>query len=402
MARRMLVLVVVGCGVAVSTACGGDQIGDHQPVSTAGPVGSAVVEADGADAEDVTDKPQLRLSEPIAEIPDAVDLRVRPATDQIYVADRRGTIHRIGESPALDLSDTLEESLEQGLLAIAFAPDGDLVYLNIATESSTQILEYRVDDDGTVDRDSERPVLEFAQPYEGHNGGDLMFDDTGHLLIFSGDGGFVGDPDRTAQDLSVPLGKILRIDPTPTDDQGFGVPTDNPFLDEPGFGPIVWAAGLRNPWRGHFDHETGDLWIGDVGEFTWEEINVGWAADGSGRAANFGWSAYEGPDRFNLDQVAEDHRPPFHVYPHDGERCSIVGGKVYRGDAIAELEGWFVFTDFCDGRVRAIEVERDRSAGRKVLADGQVNNPVSIRTGSAGELYVVSILGEIVRIEPAV
>jgi len=359
---------------------------------------------DGGQSDDSTvpsAAPRLRLGDPIADVPDAVDLRVRPGTDQIYVADRFGVIHRLGSTPAVDLSDSLEASLEQGLLGMAFSNDGDALYLNIATDSTTRIVEYQVDPGGEIDPVSERLVLEFDQPYEGHNGGDLFFDDAENLLILSGDGGFVGDPDRTAQNLSSPLGKVLRIDPTPDEDRAFQIPSDNPFIDEDGFGPLVWSYGLRNPWRGHWDPSTGDLWIGDVGEFTWEQVNVGWAEDGSGRGVNFGWSAFDGPDRYNEDQVVEDHTPAFHSYEHGGERCSITGGKVYRGPAIEGLAGWYVFSDFCDGIVRAIEVGDDQTPAREVVADGQIPNPVSIRSGPDGELYIVSILGPIVPLEAA-
>jgi glucose/arabinose dehydrogenase len=354
-------------------------------------------DSDGASASDAA--PRLRLGDPIADMPDAVDLRVRPGTDQIYVADRVGVIHRLGSTPAVDLSDSFEPSLEQGLLGMAFSPDGDALYLNTVTAEMTRIVEYQVDPDGAIDPTSERLVLEFAQPYEGHNGGDLFFDDSGNLLILSGDGGFVGDPDRTAQDLRSPLGKVLRIDPTPDEDREFQIPGDNPFIDEDGFGPLVWSYGLRNPWRGKWDPLTGDLWIGDVGEFTWEEINVGWAEDGSGRGANFGWSGFDGPDRYNEDQVVTNHTPPFHAYEHDGQRCSITGGKVYRGSAIGDLAGWYVFSDFCDGVVRAMEIGDDQTPGREVVADGQIPNPVAIRSGPDGELYIVSILGPIVPLE---
>jgi glucose/arabinose dehydrogenase len=343
--------------------------------------------------------PVLGLGEPIAVIPDALDLRVRPGSGEIYIAERLGRIHRLGDGVVLDISSSIEPGVEEGVLGMTFSPTGETIYLNVTSESMTRIVEYGVNSSGEIDVTSERVLLEFEQPREPHNGGELLFDPSGMLLVFTGDGGAFMDHQRVALDLESPLGKILRIDPTPEGDRPYRVPADNPFVDVAGdtqWTPLIWSYGLRNPWRGHLDPETGDLVIGDVGNIAWEELNIAWGDERWGRGLSFGWSAFEGPERLNLDQPATGHTPPFHAYAHGEGRCSVTAGEIYRGQAIPALRGWLVFTDFCDGRIRALEITADREPGREVIADGEVRFPVAIRSGPEGELYVISIKGAIV------
>jgi hypothetical protein len=395
--------VFAACGIGVEPASVADDLAGGAASATAPPEdrvddgGDGTAGADDEPGAAAATLPRLRLGEPIAVVPDALELRVRPGTDEMYVADRLGRIHRLGDGVVLDLSESIEAEIEEGLLGMVFSPAGDAVYLNIVSESVTRVVELLVDAAGAILPDPPRTVIEFDQPYEAHNGGELLFDTDGMLLVFTGDGGFFGDPDRVALDRTSPLGKILRVDPTPDGDRSYQVPDDNPFTDGEGWAPLVWSYGLRNPWRGHLDPATGDLWIGDIGDFGWEELNVGWGDEGAGRGLSFGWSAFEGPDRYNDDQPAGGHTLPFHAYPHgDGGRCSVTAGEVYRGTGIDALDGWFVFSDFCDGVVRAIEVTPERTPGREIVAEGTVPIPVSIRSGPDGELYVVSIEGSIV------
>lgn len=342
--------------------------------------------------------PEVTVGDAVAQAAEPVDIAVRPGTDEVYVAERLGRVRRLGPDglgPALiDVSAQLDPGFEEGLLGLVFAPDGSFLYLQTTTDGRTTVSATPVRDDGTLDADARREVYGFDQPYEAHNGGDLAFGPDGHLYVFSGDGGFVADPERRALDLSSPLGKLLRIDPTPDGDEPYRIPADNPFVDDPDALDEIWSLGLRNPWRGSFDPLTGDLWIGDVGDFAWEEVNVAWADEGGGRGTSFGWSAFEGSERFNLDQPADGHEPPFFEYPHGDEGCSIAAGERYRGALLPELQGWFVFADFCTGIVRALEVLPDRTAGR-VVELGVVPTPVSVRAGPGDELYVVSIDGGI-------
>ena len=319
----------------------------------------------------------------------------------MYVVERGGTVRLIGSDGlgpvVLDVSGYLEPNSEEGLLGFAFAPDGSKAWLNEASRGRTSIVEYTLNGEGTFDAASRRVVYGFDQPYDNHNGGALLVGPDGLLYIFSGDGGYVADPDRTALDLTVPLGKVLRIDPTPGTSDAYSVPLDNPFVGEDDALPEIWAYGLRNPWRASFDSLTGDLWIGDVGDFAWEEINVAWADEGAGRGMSFGWSAFEGTHRYNKDQSAEGHKMPFYEYTHGEQGCSISAGTRYRGDSVENLAGWFVFADFCSGKVWALEVLDNRAAGR-IVELGEAKSPVAVTAGPDGEIFVVSFKGEILPI----
>ena len=329
-----------------------------------------------------------------------VDIAARPGTDEIYVAERLGFVRRIEDDgsdglvltqPLLDVSAELVANFEEGLLGFVFSPDGRHLYVHTTSALNTAVTAYPVDEIGGIDT-AKREIITFDQPFEAHNGGDLKFGPDGHLYVFSGDGGFIGDPERSALDLTSYLGKILRIVPTPAAAEPYRVPDDNPFVDRTDALAEIWAYGLRNPWRGSFDTLTGDLWIGDVGDFAWEEVNVAWADEGGGRGLSYGWSAYEGTTRFNDDQPADGHELPFFVYPHGEQGCSVTAGERYRGEAISGLWGWFVMADFCTGVVRALEVLPDRTPGRLVEL-GVVPSPVSVRAGPDGELFVVSVEG---------
>jgi glucose/arabinose dehydrogenase len=345
--------------------------------------------------------PKARLGTTIADAAGPVDVATHPVTGTMYVIERRGTVRAIepdGLGPVLlDVSDNVEPNDEEGLLGFAFSPDGTHAVLNKASAGRTSIVEYALDGEGGFDAASRRLVYGFDQPYDNHNGGAVLFGPDGMLYIFAGDGGFVADPNRSALDLSVPLGKILRIDPATGNGDPYTVPADNPFVGDSDALPEIWSYGLRNPWRASFDPSTGDLWIGDVGDFAWEEINVAWADEGTGRGTSFGWSAFEGTSRYNEDQPADGHEPPFFEYAHGEEGCSISAGARYRGEAIEDLVGWYVFADFCSGMVRALEVLDDRTPGRLVEL-GTVEYPVAVTAGPGGELFVVSVKGDIVPI----
>lgn len=348
-------------------------------------------------------EPEAVVGEAFATATEPVDVRARPGTDELWVAERAGIVSRLGAEGAevvLDIAASLVPRVEEGLLGFTFEPDGSILYLNTASQGRTTVTAYRVDPDGRVDPSSATEILSFGQPHENHNGGDLHIGPDGYLYVFTGDGGFVGDPDRLALDLTSPLGKILRVDPRPGEDPAVVVPLDNPFVDDPDALDEIWSYGLRNPWRGSFDPLTGDLWIGDVGDFDREEINVAWADQGGGRGVSFGWSAWEGTLRFNEDQPSDGHEFPFFEYEHGIDGCSVSAGEVYRGEAIPEMVGWFVVADFCSGVVRAIEVTPGRSPGR-VVTLGEVPAPVSVRAGVGGELVVVSVVGGLHPVLPA-
>src|SRR5581483_1178175 len=235
---------------------------------------------------------------------DAKQLFVVEQTGRIRVV-RDGTVLR---RPFLDLSGRVSCCGEQGLLSMAFAPgyrrSGRFYVDYTDAGGDTRVVEYRRRAAGPLAADPScaRVVLTVEQPYPNHNGGQLQFGPDGYLYIGLGDGGSEGDPQRTGQDLSTMLGKILRIDPRPARGQPYRVPADNPFAGVGGARPEIYAYGLRNPWRFSFDRQTSSLWIGDVGQNELEEVDSIGIADGAG--ANFGWSAYEGDARFNRDQRA--------------------------------------------------------------------------------------------------
>ena len=339
-----------------------------------------------------------------------VDLAWRDGDEALYVVSQGGTITRVtgeGTATVLDISDRTEARGEQGLLGLTFSPDGDRAYVNYTdTGDDTVIAEYAVDDDGRfAPPDEARVLLEIEQPFDNHNGGDLTFGPDGMLYIGTGDGGGAGDPDRRAADLGDLLGKILRIDPTPSGDQPYTVPADNPFVDDPAARPEIWSSGLRNPWRFSFDRATGDLWIGDVGQNAFEEIDVAPAINGrdAGRGESFGWSALEGNAPFNDDVAIEDPVPPFFTYENPAVGCSVAGGVRVRGGPVPDLVGWYVYGDYCAGRVWAIEVLGtgfEMAPGRHVEL-GQLPSVTAVVDGPQGEVYALSREGPVVRLDPA-
>ena len=298
----------------------------------------------------------------------------------------------VAGEPVLDISGAIVSGDEQGLLGHAFHPDEMLAYVDYTNKSGdTVIAEYAVADDGTFDPASAREVLTIDQPYPNHNGGEVTFGPDGYLYIGMGDGGAANDPERRALNVGQLLGKILRIDPTggKGDGQPYTVPADNPFVGIEGARPEIWSVGVRNPWRFNFDRETGDLWIGDVGQGEWEEINLARASDGAGRGVNFGWSAWEGTHRFNSDQAAAGVTMPIFEYPHGAAGCSVSGGDVYRGTALPSLVGWYLFSDYCSGIVTALQATDGTLTGQVEL--GTVAGVSAICAGPDGELYVLSL-----------
>ncbi len=332
-----------------------------------------------------------------------VDLAWRADDPALYIVERTGRVVPVRDgaagAPVLDITDLTEGRGEQGLLGLTFSPDGAMAYVNHTDDGGdTVIAEYAVGADGTFDPASRRVLITIEQPFPNHNGGNVAIGPDGMLYIGMGDGGAADDPLRAALNVTSLLGKILRIDPAQRDGQPYGIPADNPFVGVDGARPEIWAVGLRNPWRFSFDSVTGDLWIGDVGQNVLEEIDVAWAADGGGRGMNFGWSAWEGSQRYNADQPEQGATPPIYEYEHGDAGCSVSGGAVYRGTAVAALAGWYVFADFCSGYVFGLRIA-DRTVAAS-LTLGQVSSAAAVRSGPDGELYVVSIEGPVSRIAP--
>jgi glucose/arabinose dehydrogenase len=325
----------------------------------------------------------------------------------LFVVERTGRVEvvRDGEPvsrPFLDLGDAITSSGdEQGLLSIAFAPDyakSGLLYVDyIDKAGNTRVVEYRrsPSDPLVADPGSARDVLEVDQPYPNHNGGLLLFGPDDQLYVGLGDGGSEGDPNRTGQNLSILLGKVLRIDPRASGKQPYSVPSSNPFVDRSGARPEIYSYGLRNPWRFSFDSATGALAIGDVGQSAWEEVDL--VARGKGLGANFGWSAYEGFDRFNGDQQAPNAVPPVFVYSHDAG-CSITGGYVVRDRTLPSLYGRYLYGDFCAGQLRSFTATPGRRATDDRALGLQVPSLSSFGTDDAGHIYATSLRGPVYRL----
>jgi glucose/arabinose dehydrogenase len=341
--------------------------------------------------------------ESIGDFDQPLDVAWRPGDPTLFVVEQPGTIVAFDPATgerrtALDLTDLTDARAEQGLLGVVIDPTGEVAYVNhIDDGGDTDIAAYAVAADGTFDPASRRLLLEIDQPYSNHNGGDLAIGPDGLLYIGMGDGGSGGDPQRFALDLSSPLGKILRIDPAaPSGGRPYTIPADNPFVATEGALPELFSIGLRNPWRFTFDPVTADLWIADVGQNEFEEVNVVPAPpDGSiaGAGVSFGWSAYEGTERFNSDQPADGHLSPVVVYPH-GADCSVSGGAPYRGSAVPDLVGWYVYADYCSGNVWGLDV----ALGRSLLLGTVAGSVTAVVAGPDQELYVTTAAGPVLRI----
>ena len=319
-----------------------------------------------------------------------------------YVVEQSGrawVIDAEGE-PAreyLDLSDEVAVSFEQGLLGLAFHPayaeNGRLfVDYTRSDDGATVVSEFRAID-GVVDPGSERVLLTIEQPFANHNGGHLAFDAAGMLLIGTGDGGGGGDPVGAGQDPTTLLGKLLRIDVD--GGEPYGIPADNGFAEQDGARPEIHALGLRNPWRFSVDPEGGHIYIGDVGQGSYEEISV--APEGRG-GQSFGWNAVEGPACFIDDCDLAAHTPPAISYGRD-EGCSVVGGHVYRGSEQPGLEGVYVFGDYCSGTIWGAEADEIVVGSAASVPIGTIDGTlVSFGVDERGELYVVDHGGRILHV----
>lgn len=285
---------------------------------------------------------------------------------RLFLVEQSGAIRillngTVLSSPFLDISERLLFSGERGLLGLAFPPDFALkgyFYVNYTrvSDGATVVSRFFVSpgDPDVAIPGSEEILLTVPQPFANHNGGQLAFGSDGFLYIGLGDGGSGGDPQGYGQNSGSLLGKLLRID-VEAGISPYQIPDDNPFVDDPGTPDEIWATGLRNPWRFSFDRLNGDLFLADVGQNRWEEINhqpVG--ADGG---VNFGWNILEGPDCFNpVAGCVEppNYAPPVAFYNHDSG-CSVTGGYVYRGPGNVALQGRYLYGDFCNGRIWGLE-----------------------------------------------
>ena len=321
--------------------------------------------------------------------------------ERLFVVEKSGKIKilnqngSVNSTPFLDIEDRVSTNAnERGLLGLAFHPnypENPFFFVNYTNNSgATTISKFSVSANQDIANDSETILLEINQPYANHNGGCINFGPDGNLYIGMGDGGSGGDPQNFSQNTESLLGKMLRIN---VNSGAYSIPENNPYGDE------IWSVGLRNPWKFSFDSLNGDLWIADVGQNEYEEINM---VQNNPANINYGWRCYEGNEPYNLSGCPEEGLTfPVSTYSHysSGDfKCSITGGYVYRGNQISGLNGVYFFADYCSGEIGLLS-KNENDEWDMSLAFPNINGSwVSFGEDINGELYIASINGGIYKI----
>jgi glucose/arabinose dehydrogenase len=406
--RRGLAALLLGTLLAAACS-GGDPDSPAEPTTSVSST-TLVPTTTGAPSTTATARAatsaQFRAAEvrlvQVATLDQPVAMAVRPGERTLYVVEQVGRVRairggRLDPAPVLDISSKVTAGGEQGLLGLAFSPDGRYLYLHYTDRSGDHQVSELTMRGQRADPGSERSVLQIDDPFGNHNGGQLAFGPDRRLYLAFGDGGGGGDPEGNGQSLESLLGKILRIDPRPGGGRPYRVPSDNPFVDREGARPEIWAYGLRNPWRFSFDAATGDLWIGDVGQNAYEEVDFEPAGSG-GR--NYGWNRREGLHAYNGGDRPSGAVDPVIEYGRDGGACTVIGGFVYRGQRIAGLRGAYLYGDYCAGWVRAART-RDGNILEQRDLGLEVPGLSSFGVDTTGELYALSLGGELYRLAPA-
>jgi len=326
---------------------------------------------------------------------------------RLFVVNQAGVIKVVADSmqvlptPFLNITSQVNSSgNEQGLLGLAFDPGYAengffyVYYIHGSGSGTSRISRFHVSSDPNVaDPASEVVLYTVVQPYTNHNGGCLQFGPDGYLYCGFGDGGSGNDPNNNGQTMSTPLGKMIRIDVS-QHNETYAIPADNPFVNTPGALPEIWASGLRNPWRWSFDRLTGDVWIGDVGQNAWEEVDR-WPA-GNNSGPDFGWRCREGlvptPGVSQAGCTAEGpFTDPVAVFSHNPQAwCSVIGGYVYRGAAFPHLYGKYIFTDYCKGDFYTFG---ENYSTDTLLTTGNYGYYTAFGQDAQGELYVTDMSG---------
>ncbi len=339
------------------------------------------------------------LSDPIGVV-DAMD-----SSGRLFIVLQSGKIlifdgKELLPTPFLDIHERVRNQGEMGLLGLDFHPQyqtNGFFYVNyINNHGQTSISRFHTSTDKNIaDTESEFIILTIDQPFSNHNGGQIQFGPDGFLYIATGDGGSGGDPQNRAQNLNDLLGKILRIDVNTTDfhtrqGRNYAIPENNPFITNPEARDEIWVLGLRNPWRFSFDHLTGTLFIGDVGQGTWEEVNIQPTTSSGGE--NYGWRLMEGTQCFEPEKncSVDGLTLPIISYPQQVEDvffgCAIIGGYQYRGTAIPKLFGMYIYADFCSGKIWGARESNGQWHSRLLLNSG--HSITSFGEDENGTLYV--------------
>jgi glucose/arabinose dehydrogenase len=414
-----ILIGTLGCGQSTGTPPA--SMPSSSPVATGSPAASVMPSESIASSQSATPGSQLPAFDPArvaVGFTTVVGGLVSPLaivnagddSGRLFVAQQGGQIRivrngKLVGQPFLDIADRITTGGERGLLGVAFHPGypaDPRVFVDYTDKNGdTRVSAFRVDpaNPDRLDPASERRLLFVKQPYPNHNGGALVFGPDGDLYISLGDGGSGGDPQGNGQSLKTLLGKILRINVDRTNGAlPYAIPPDNPYATATdGRKPEIWLWGLRNPWRMSFDRLTGDLWIGDVGQDRWEEVDVQRA--GAPAGTNFGWNRMEANHCYlpRTDCRATGLTLPVAEYGHD-QGCTVIGGDVYRGTGQPALYGGYLFADYCTGRVWAIDPSVDGLRAPTVVADAK-HNFTAFGEDQAGELYAVDISkGELLRV----
>ena len=383
--------------------------------SSAGPTPAATSAAPSGTAPPGT-APTIAIQRVLDGLDSPVDIAFRPNdATSLFIVEQTGRIRvvrdgRLLDRPFLDIRSLVLSGGERGLLGLAFLPSGNagrffVYYTDRDGKQTVASYDTSGSDADVADADSARIWLTMDDQFANHNGGSLAFGKDGMLYIGTGDGGGGGDPLDSGRHLDTLLAKVLRIDVSK--DLGsaakarYAIPSDNPFVAKAGARPEIYLTGLRNPWRLRFDRATGDLWIGDVGQGSWEEIDV--VRAGSPGGLDFGWNIMEGTHCYRDSATTCNETGltlPVAEYGHD-QGCSVTGGTVYRGAAHPALQGWYVFSDYCSGSFWAID------AATSSPEDTAHPTPVAtsdysisaIAEDAAGELYATDLsAGALLRI----
>jgi glucose/arabinose dehydrogenase len=331
-----------------------------------------------------------------------------PVSDaRLFVVEQTGRIRIIqgGQllaTPFLDIRSSITSGGERGLLSMAFHPNyasNGFFYVNYTDlNGNTRVERYSVSSasPNVANTTGTRLIIQIAQPFSNHNGGQLVFAPDGKLLIGMGDGGSGGDPQNHGQDRSTLLGDLLRLDV----DAGnpYAIPPDNPYAGSTQNRPEIWASGLRNPWRFSVDATANQIYIADVGQGSWEEIN---AMPLSAAGVNYGWRLMEGAHCFNPANCSQTGLTlPVHEYANGPSACAVTGGHVYRGTAIPGIVGHYFYSDFCGGFLRSFRLSNGMATDHRTWTVGDIGNVSSFGVDAAGELYILSHDGRVHRIVP--
>jgi glucose/arabinose dehydrogenase len=400
-------------GALVLGACGSSsssKASDTTPIPPTSPAAATTTTTRGASASTSTTQPatpdlgavHITTTPVVTGLDSPVALAWRANDTRMFVAEQTGHVRvvsadgKLSSTPLLTVGP-LSNGNEEGLLGLAFSPDGTKLYVDYTDPGmDVHVDEYRMAGESAVSS-SRRQVLLVQHPFANHNGGELVFGPDGMLYMSIGDGGSAGDPQHNGQNLGRLLAKILRIDPAAKGAAPYTVPADNPFVGRAGARPETWMWGLRNPWRFSFDRATGDMWIGDVGQENYEEVDF---APKGEKGINWGWSLREGLHGYHGGEQPAGGRDPILNTAHTDGNCAIVGGYVYRGRAIPALQGVYLFGDDCRTAIVGVSTRGGKVVDQRDLGP-KVEALTTFGEDPTGEVYAVTREGTVFRFTQA-